>query len=76
MRQRHAVEMTHGFGLILGDLVSGFADEDVGPVALLVDYTREIARVVVPWRARLASEALDTRECGVLYEVFSIPVCP
>ena len=41
-------------------------EERIGPIALLVNDPSEVAIVAVPWGGRLAREALDATECGIL----------
>ena len=56
------------FGLILRNKMACALNEDVCPVAFLVDNTREIAVVVKPGGGWRSSEALDATKCCVLGE--------
>ena len=51
---------------MVGDKVASALDEDVRPVALLVDGAADKAVVVNPRGGWAAREALDATECGVL----------
>ena len=56
------------FGLILRNKMACALNEDVCPVAFLVDNPREIAVVVKPGCGWRSSETLDTTKCCVLGE--------
>lgn len=52
--------------LLLGDEVSRAFEENVCPVALLVNNPRKAAIISIPGCRRLPRKALDTTECGIL----------
>ena len=54
---------------MVGDKVASALDEDVRPVALLVDDTANKTVVVSPGGGWTAREALDATKCRVLFEV-------
>ena len=54
---------------MVGDKVARALDENVRPVALLVDDTANKAVVVDPRGGRAAGETLDATECCVLLEI-------
>ena len=53
-------------GVGIREKMSCVYGKDVLPATFLMDDTREFASIIVPWRLRLASEALDTTKCRIL----------
>ena len=60
---------TYALRLLLRKNVACIFDEDIRPVAFLVDYTSKITAVVNPRRGRWTTEALDTAKRGVLRHI-------
>ena len=63
-------------GRVECDEVAGALDEDVRPVALLVDDTCAEARVVEPRCGRAAGKALSAAKGSVLYSGCAVKRCP
>jgi hypothetical protein len=72
-RRRDQKIMTDGSGVGLGHEMPGAADQHVGPVALLMHDSSELAIIRCPLGRWLASEALDAAECGVLNNHWHTP---
>ena len=53
-------------GRVVADEMTDALDEYIGPVALLVNDTREDAVIIIPGRRRLPRKSLDSAKGGVL----------
>ena len=64
---------THSLWLVRWYYLTGTRDQNIGPIAFLVDDTGKLALVIRPWSGWLPREALSTTESRVLQGSCQLP---